>query len=64
MIIVSDNSALSCLAELGELDLLYRLYGMVTVTATIHQEARYPRAPEALRQFFEHSTFGWLAREA
>ena len=54
MIIVSDNSALSCLAELGELDLLHRLYGTVTITATVHQEARHPRAPEALRRFFDH----------
>lgn len=53
MIIVSDNSALSCLAELGELDLLHRLYGTVTITATVHQGARHPRAPEILRQFFE-----------
>ncbi len=54
MIIVSDNSALSCLAELGQLELLHRLYGTVTITTTIHQEARHPRAPEALRRFFEH----------
>lgn len=54
MIIVSDNSALSCLAELGELNLRRQLYGTVTITASVHHEARHPRAPEALRQFFEH----------
>ena len=59
MIIVSDNSALSCLAELGELDLLHRLYGIITITATVHQEARHPRAPDALRRFFDHPP-AWL----
>ena len=34
MIVVSDNSVLSCLAELGELDLLRRLYGKITLTGT------------------------------
>jgi predicted nucleic acid-binding protein len=53
VIIVSDNSALSCLAELGELELLHRLYGTVTVTATIRREGRHAHAPEALRQFFD-----------
>lgn len=53
MIIISDNSALSCLAELGELDLLPRLYGTVTVTATVRMEGRHPQAPEALRQLYE-----------
>ena len=53
MIIVSDNSALSCLAELGELDLLHRLYGTVTITATVHKEACHPHAPAALRRFFD-----------
>lgn len=51
MIIVSDNSALSCLAELGELDLLRQLYGTVIITATIRQEACHTSAPAALRQF-------------
>jgi len=59
VIIVSDNSALSCLAELGELDLLQQLYGIITITATVHQEARHPRAPDALRRFFDHPP-AWL----
>ena len=51
MIIVSDNSALSCLAELGELDLLRQLYGTVVITATVRQEACPPSAPPTLRKF-------------
>ena len=49
MIVVSDNSVLSCLSEIGELDLLRRLYGQVTITETIRKEAIHSSAPEALR---------------
>lgn len=52
MIVISDNSVLSCLAEIGELDLLRSLYGQVTVTETIRNEARDLGAPEALRLLF------------
>lgn len=52
MIVVSDNSVLSCLAEIGELDLLRRLYGKITVTETIRREAMHSGAPEDLRRFF------------
>ncbi len=51
MIIISDTSALSCLAELGELDLLRQLYGSVTITATVQREALQAGAPVALQQF-------------
>lgn len=44
MIVISDNSVLSCLAEIGELDLLRVLYGKVTVTETIRREAIHPGA--------------------
>lgn len=52
MIVVSDNSVLSCLAEIGELDLLRRLYGKITVTEAIQLEALHGRAPESLRSLF------------
>lgn len=52
MIVVSDNSVLSCLAEIGEFDLLRRLYGTVTITETILREAIHPSAPENLRKLF------------
>jgi predicted nucleic acid-binding protein len=52
VIVISDNSVLSCLAEIGELDLLRRLYGEVTLTETIRSEAVHPSAPEALRTLF------------
>jgi len=50
VIVVSDNSVLSCLAEIGELDLLRRLYGKVTITETIRREAVHTSAPENLRE--------------
>ena len=49
MIVVSDSSVLSCLSEIGELDLLRRLYGQVSITETIRKEAIQSSAPEALR---------------
>lgn len=52
MIVVSDNSVLSCLAEIGEFELLRRLYGEITITETIRAEASHPCAPEALRLTF------------
>lgn len=59
MIIISDTSALSCLAELGELDLLRQLYGTVTITATVQREALQAGAPAALQQFLAHPQ-AWL----
>ena len=52
MIVISDNSVLSCLAEIGELDLLRRLYGEIIVTDTIRREAMHSGAPESLRELF------------
>jgi predicted nucleic acid-binding protein len=49
IVVVSDNSVLSCLSEIGELDLLRRLYGQVTITETIRIEAIHSSAPESLR---------------
>ena len=37
VIVVSDTSVLSCLAELGELSLLHRLYGVIMVTAMLRE---------------------------
>ena len=54
MIVVSDNSVLSCLAEIGELDLLRRLYGKITITETIRSEAVHAGAPETLRDLLLH----------
>ena len=52
MIVISDNSVLSCLSEIGELDLLQRLYGRVAITETIRREAVHPSAPEVLSLLF------------
>jgi predicted nucleic acid-binding protein len=55
VIVVSDNSVLSCLAVIGELDLLRRLYGKVTITETIRREAVHTSAPKHLRELFSQS---------
>jgi predicted nucleic acid-binding protein len=51
MIVVSDNSALSGLAELGRLDLLQRLFARVSIPAAVLAECRAAGAPEALRSW-------------
>lgn len=59
MTVVSDNSVLSCLAEIGELELLRRLYGGITVTETVRREAIHRHAPQALRALFADET-NWI----
>ncbi len=48
MIIVSDASPLSALAEIGELECLRRLYGQVVVPETVRCECSHVRAPTVL----------------
>ena len=59
MIVVSDSSVLSALAAIGELDLLPKLFGKITVTATICREAGHRNAPQGLRELFS-SIPSWL----
>ena len=49
MIIISDNSALSALAETHLLSLLPTLFGEVSITESVQQECQNGGAPEALR---------------
>lgn len=49
MIIISDNSALSALAEINLLFLLPTLFGEVSITESVHRECQDCGAPEALR---------------
>ena len=51
MLVVSDNSALSALAEIGLLELLPKVVGSVTVPASVAREGVAVGAPEALRNF-------------
>ena len=48
MIIISDTSPLSALAEIGELELLRRLYGKVVIPDAVRREATHPHAPTRL----------------
>jgi len=48
MIIISDASPLSALAEIGELELLHQLYGQIVVPETVRQECCHPHSPGAL----------------
>ena len=48
MIVISDTSPLSALAEIGELELLPRLYGQVIIPEAVRREASHPHAPRSL----------------
>lgn len=61
MIVIADNSPLSALAEIGQLELLKRLYGRIIITESVAREAVHPRAPLALREWIE-SCPDWLER--
>ncbi len=51
MIVVSDNSALSALAEAGLIDFLPRLFGTVVVPEAVYRETLHPGAPGLLREW-------------
>lgn len=51
MIVISDTSALSALAEAGLLDLLPRLFGVVVIPEAARRECVHPRAPRHLRDW-------------
>ena len=54
MLVISDNSALSALAEMGLMEVLPKVVGRVTIPASVASESQHPGAPDALR--------AWMAR--
>ncbi len=59
MMVISDNSALSALAEIGMLDLLPRLFSEVVIPEAVWQECTHPRAPLSLRDWIKNPP-DWL----
>lgn len=59
MIVISDNSVLSALAEAGLLTLLPRLFGVVTIPEAVRNECAHPRAPQLLRDWISQAP-DWL----
>lgn len=51
MIVISDKSAFSSLAEANLLDLLPRLFYIVVIPEAVRRECSYPRAPSPLRNW-------------
>ena len=51
MIVISDNSALSALAEAEMLDLLPRLFKTITIPETVYSESMHANAPILLKQW-------------
>jgi predicted nucleic acid-binding protein len=59
MWVISDNSALSALAEMGWLEVLPKIFGEITIPASVAAESLHPGAPEALREWIGSSP-DWL----
>lgn len=55
MIIISDSSPLSALAQMGELDLLRILYGRVVIPETVLRECNHSRSPAGLVELLGRS---------
>lgn len=51
MIVVSDSSALSALAEVGQIELLPQLFGVVVIPEAVRSECAHPRAPKPLQDW-------------
>lgn len=61
MIVIADNSLLSAFAEIGQLEILKRLYGRIVIPESVAKEASHPNAPKALRDWIA-SQPPWLDR--
>lgn len=59
MIVISDNSALSALAEADLLGLLPRLFGVVIIPEAVRRECAHCRAPQPLQEWISQ-TPDWL----
>lgn len=51
MTVVADASPINYLVLIGEIDVLPRLYGRVTIPLEVLAEIRHPRAPLAVREW-------------
>lgn len=59
MLVISDNSALSSLAEMGLLEVLPEVVGRVTITKAVARECSAAGAPKELRAWIAHPPV-WL----
>lgn len=51
MIVAADTTPLPCLAVLGEIEVLSRLFGEVSCPLEVLAECRHPHAPAALQRW-------------
>jgi predicted nucleic acid-binding protein len=54
MLIISDNSAVSALAETGLLPILPALFGGIVLTESVCRECSHARSPVALKEWITH----------
>lgn len=62
MIVVSDTGPLNCLAQIGHVEVLHRLYELVVIPEAVASELSRPSCPEAVRALIA-SPPAWLKIE-
>lgn len=60
MWVICDNSALSALAKLELMEVRHRILGPISIPASVAEESRHSRAPEALKEWIANPP-SWLA---
>jgi predicted nucleic acid-binding protein len=51
LLVVADNSPVSYLCEIGQIDLLPRLFGEVHIPAAVYHELCHPKTPAIIRDW-------------
>ena len=59
MIVVADTSPICYLLLIGEIDLLPRLYGQVTIPHVVYEELAAPKSPPIIRNWIQQHP-AWL----
>jgi predicted nucleic acid-binding protein len=59
MIVIADTSPINFLVQIGEIEVLPKLYDSILIPPSVRNELRHPRAPDAVRQWI-HQPPEWL----
>jgi len=51
LLVVADNSPISYLCEIGQIELLPRLFGEVHIPVAVHHELCHPKTPAVIRDW-------------
>jgi len=49
--VIADTSPINYLVQMGEIEILPKLYGSILIPPSVRNELQHPRAPEAVRRW-------------